>query len=353
MRYLWLCWALLACQETPQSTYLPATLGPTPQADSPAPERVVATWSGGQLTERDLDRRLGEEIRRRTTEFLVEQHDLRTQTVESMISEALLESEAAKRGLPDVEALIRLEVEAKVQEPTAKEIADFFPVLERQLPGATLDEARPLVIAELVRRAHHKRHAAFLEELRAASKARMLVPYPDLPRVEVPIATHDPVLGPDDASVTIVQFAEYQCYYCKKVHDVLLEIRSRYPNDVRIVWKDFPLGTHGRARAAAFAAHCAGDQGRYWEMSTLLLSNQHAVAESDLAHYAHRLRLDGDAFHRCVDSGRHGAGVQEDLELGRSLGVQATPTFFVNGRIVTGAHTLDFFEGLIEQELRR
>jgi len=236
-------------------------------------------------------------------------------------------------------------------EPTDADIAVVWPVVARQFRGATLEEARPAVIAQLVRRARSRRYSAFVNELREASGLRLELPYPNLPKANVEIHPHDPTVGPADAPVTIVQFAEYQCYFCNEAKPSLEQILAKYDGKVRLVWKDYPLSNHGRAMPAAVAAHCAGEQGKYWEMSKLLLANQHAVSDADVAGYAMDLDLKAEPFQACMTSGRQEPIVQEDLRQGKALDVRSTPTFFVNGVVVFGAQPYALFESLVEREL--
>jgi protein-disulfide isomerase len=315
-------------------------------------DAVVATWNGGTVTAAQLDQRVGREIAAAQVRFLLDQYERQSQALDMLVVEALLSAEVQRRGLADVDALLKEEVEGKVADPTEEEIVAFFPVVQRQLPGATLDEARPILVSELVRRGREERYGAYIRELRAAAGLQVRLPYPDLPRAEIPLAAHDPSVGPATAPVTIVQFAEYQCYYCNLVNPTLEKVKEQYGDKVRIVWKDYPLSNHGRAVPAAVAAHCAGEQGKYWEMSRLLLQNQHALSDSDFTGYAADLGLAAEPFQACTTSGRYESLVQEDFKAGNDVGVQATPTFFVNGVLLSGAQPLERFQMLIDRELK-
>lgn len=338
--------------ELPPPATEPAAPAPSePRAAEPAAHSVVARWQGGSLTLADLDARIGAELRNRELRYLLDRYELQAQAVDTLLTDALLREEVQRRGLPDVETLLREEVERRIPEPSDDEVARLYPLLAHQLQGASLDEARPLIVAEVVRRASQRRQREFLDELRARAEVSVLLPYPDLPRLEVPVNPSDPSRGPATARVVLVEFAEYQCYYCGRVGPTLDQLAERYPDDLRIVWKDFPLSSHGRAKPAAIAARCAGDQGRYWEMSDLLLANQQALTESDIAGYARRVGLSIEDFQRCLTEGRHDAALQADVELGRRVGVQVTPTFFINGVLLAGAQPIERFQALIEREL--
>ena len=120
---------------------------------------------------------------------------------------------------------------------------------------------------------------------------------------------------------------------------------------MRIVYKDFPLQNHLQAPKAAEAAHCAGDQGKYWELHDRMFANQQQLQVADLKKHAGALGLDQAKFDQCLDGGTHTARVQEDVALGTEMGVSSTPTLYINGRLVSGAQPLQVFEAIVTEEL--
>jgi protein-disulfide isomerase len=134
---------------------------------------------------------------------------------------------------------------------------------------------------------------------------------------------------------------------------VLGQVMAEYPGKVRLVYKDFPLDFHPRARPAAEAARCAGIAGRFWEYHDLLFVAQPAFSRQDLITYARRLDLEPTAFAACLDGGHFRPAVDRDLEEGRALGVQGTPTFFINGTRLVGAQPIEAFREAVEQALRK
>ena len=132
-----------------------------------------------------------------------------------------------------------------------------------------------------------------------------------------------------------------------------MKLRGTYGDKIRIVFKDFPLPNHAEAGKAAEAAHCAGEQGKYWEMHDRLFANQSALGVPALRQHAAALGLDTARFNECLDSGKHAASIAEDVKLGTELGVQSTPTVFVNGRPLVGAQPLEYFQAVVEEELAR
>lgn len=126
-----------------------------------------------------------------------------------------------------------------------------------------------------------------------------------------------------------------------------------YGGKVRWVFKDFPLPNHAEAVKAAEAAHCAGEQNKYWEMHDALFANQRALQVPALKQHARTLGLDGAKFDQCLDSGRHEKSIRTDLALGESMGVNSTPSIYINGRPLIGAQPFEAFKQIIDEELAR
>jgi len=168
-------------------------------------------------------------------------------------------------------------------------------------------------------------------------------------------ADDDPALGPEDAPVLIVEFSDYQCPFCARVaSETLPQILEAYEGKIRLVFRDFPLTSmHSNAQKAAEAAECADDQGQFWAYHDILFQNQQALDIDSLKEYAQELGLDTDAFNECLDSGQYTPEVENDLAQGQSYGVTATPTFFINGRLLRGAQPFSAFEAMIEEELAK
>ena len=170
-------------------------------------------------------------------------------------------------------------------------------------------------------------------------------------RYEVP-EDDDPSIGPSDAAITIIEFSDYECPYCRRWYqEVYLRLLQDYPDAVRIVFRDFPLSSiHPNATPAAEAANCAGEQDAYWKFHNLLFTGEELGDEIYLE-YASQLKLDVAKFKACYEEGRYKDEVAADYQYASTLGVRSTPTFFVNGIPVVGAQPYDVFKQLIEQEL--
>jgi protein-disulfide isomerase len=163
----------------------------------------------------------------------------------------------------------------------------------------------------------------------------------------------NPSIGPADAPITIIEFSDYQCTYCQKWHrDVYFRLLENYPTQVRIVYRDYPLTSiHPEAVPAAIAANCANEQDAYWQYHDKLFSYEMDLGQEAYLQYARELKLDMTSFTTCLDSERYAAEVEADIEYANGLGIQSTPTFFINGLYMVGAQPYETFKKLIDQEL--
>jgi len=175
---------------------------------------------------------------------------------------------------------------------------------------------------------------AFVEKLRAVATIQTFLVAPESPVFSIS-TTDQPSLGKTDAPVTIVAFTDYQCPSCAAMHPELERLVKEYGDKVRLVTRDFPLSQHAQAFKAAEAAEAARDQGKYWEYIQILLRNQSALTVDKLKGYASELSLDRTRFDSALDSGKFAESVQRDIEDGMKLGINGTPTIFINGRRVS------------------
>jgi len=167
-------------------------------------------------------------------------------------------------------------------------------------------------------------------------------------------ADDDAVLGDPNAPITIIEFSDYECPYCKKFYlEAYPQLKKEYieTGKVKLIFRDFPLGFHQNAQKAAEAAECAGEQNKYYEMHDKLFENQKALSVSNLKDYAKQIGLDTTLFNSCLDSGQMEDEVKNDFNDGQSYGVSGTPAFYINGKQLVGAQPFEAFKNIIEQEL--
>jgi protein-disulfide isomerase len=184
-----------------------------------------------------------------------------------------------------------------------------------------------------------------------AAEAPVVTAEPEYTRYEIPTDGFY-FRGPADAPITIVEFSDYQCPFCRRWHDEVAQaLYDSYPNQIRLVYRNLPLTSiHPDAQSAAEAALCAGDQNAYWEFHDKLFSGE-LLGKSTYLQYAQELNLNITTFEACIDNRTHQAAVEADSEFAVNLGVRSTPTFFINGLAIVGAQPLDVFKQVIDKEL--
>ncbi len=163
----------------------------------------------------------------------------------------------------------------------------------------------------------------------------------------------DPSLGPADAKVTIVEYADFECPFCQSVQETLKTLMKEYAGQVRLVFKNYPIGSHGNAIIAAEAGECANEQGKFWEMHDKIFSSSPSLEEKDLKKYAEETGLDIAGFNACFDSGKYREEVGRDIADGGRLSVDGVPAFFINGRSLIGAQPIEGFRKIIDEELSK
>lgn len=170
-------------------------------------------------------------------------------------------------------------------------------------------------------------------------------------RYDVPTAGY-PSFGPNDAPITIVEFSDFQCPYCRKFHqDTYQALLDAYPGQIRFVYRNLPLvSIHPEAFPAAVASRCALEQDAFWPYYEKIFSGED-MGQTIYVRYATELGLDVTAFQDCLASDRNNAFIQADSDFAVGMGVQSTPTFFINGLAVIGAQPLEVFKQVIDKEL--
>jgi protein-disulfide isomerase len=297
------------------------------------------------ITGKDLEQGIGT-----TLSQLEEQiYGLKRRELEALIAKRLIAQEAARRGVA-VSALVDTEVTAKVPPVTEQDIDTFYQANKARMRG---DEAkvREQIRTNLQQQNLAARREEFVNSLRARAKIVTRLPRPPVVRMDVR-TEGGPVRGSAEAPVTLVEFSDFQCPFCKRSQATLNQLLERYPGKLKIVYRDFPLDQlHPQARGASEAARCAGDQGKFWDYHDVLFTQAPPLSPDAMRRYAEQAGLDLVAFDRCLSSGQHRDAVQRDVEEGMRLGVTGTPAFFINGRPLVGAQQIEAFTRVIDEEL--
>jgi len=323
---------------------------PAQQAAAQDDKTPVAKIGDTVITSAELDQHVKGELKRMEAQYLQSRYELRKQGLDDLINRRIVGEKAKAAGLKEEEYL-RKEMEAKIPAPTDAELKTLYDNAVKggqQLPP--FEQIKPQ-IADFVRAQRGQAPMmAYLEELRKNAKVEVLLPAYEPPKVEV--AATGPSKGPEGAKVTIVEFSDFECPYCVRAEATVKEVLAAYGDKVRLVYRDYPLPNHAKAPKAAEAAHCAGDQNKYWEMHERLFSTGRLTVP-ELKQHAKDLGLDAAKFDGCLDGGEKAKLVEEHKKAGEEAGVSGTPAFFINGRPLQGAQPLSEFKRLIDAELSR
>jgi protein-disulfide isomerase len=274
-------------------------------------------------------------------------YEARRLALGELIAEQLLDLEAAARGMTR-EALVEQEITAKAQPVTDADVEAFYKENQARMRGRTLEDSKGQIQQHLTATRLAEARQSYLDQLEAKAGVRQHL---EPPRVEVLVAANDPRKGPADAPIQIVEFSDFQCPFCARAGATLQQIADKYGDQVQIFFRDFPLPFHNRAQAAAEAAQCANEQGKFWEYHDLLFTKQNALENDQLKQYAAELGLDATKFAACLDQGSFAQAVKNDHIEGGKLGVSGTPAFFINGRFLSGAQPYEAFARIIDEEL--
>ncbi len=320
-------------------------------APAQSPSDVAARVGDRAITVKELDERWRAADAADQAETIQKLYDGRRGALESIVAEMVLAEAAKTRGL-SAEAYVQAEVSKRVKPVTDADVVAFFQANAEQMQGRSMEVMAPAITRYLTEQQENAARVVLINELRKTGPAvRVMM---DVPRFEVPLSDADPSLGTAKAPVTLIEFSDFQCPYCRQVAPTLKKIRATYGDKVRIVWKDFPLTQiHPQAFKAGEAGHCAAEQGKFWEFHDQLFANQQALQPDDLKKYATAGGIDGERFSACLDMSKHAELVRDGVAQGTQLGVNSTPTVFVNGRRVSGAQPYEVFAAVIDEELSR
>jgi protein-disulfide isomerase len=309
-----------------------------------APETVVAKVNGREITLQQVDEVVAAAVGPLQQQLFA----VRKVALENLIVARLLETEARAQSVSVEEIRQRLTrgeiavTRAQVEDAYAQN-ASFF-------ASMSPDEARERLRLDLETQARMRNYRAGLEALR--KKWSVVVNF-----VAPPLAAElddglSPAKGATKAAVTILEFSDFECPFCRQVQDTLKQITERYGDDVRLVFKHLPSEGHRNSLAAARAAYCAGEQDRFWQFHDALFAAKELSSEF-LGELASSLGLGHEKFAECFSAERSRTAVVRDIEAARRYRIDSTPSFLINGKLVKGALPLPEFQSLIERELQQ
>ena len=194
----------------------------------------------------------------------------------------------------------------------------FYEQIKPRIGDTKLEAIAGQIPLRLEQQSASEAQQALLAGLRDKAKVEIAI---EPPRVDV--AADGPSKGPAGAPVTIVEFSDYQCPYCKRAEATMVQLLQEYPQQVRLVYRHFPLAGHAEARPAAEAAACADEQGKFWDYHRVVFGSSPKLDDATLRKLAEKTKLDLAAYDACVKEKRHAAKVQGDFEAGQEAGVSA------------------------------
>ena len=315
------------------STLMPAVL-----AQSGKPDEPVARINGHVMTRGELNEKAAATLLDQRYNFYRVERD----TLGRILDDQLLEQEALHRGISTAQ-LIEQEINTKVKDPTDAELRVFY---EGAQTDQTFESLRSQLLARVRQTRAKKAREAYLASLRGPAKIQILLapPFVDVPPGDTPPR------GEKSAPVALVEFADFECPFCREMQPQIERLLKNYNGKVSFYFRDFPLSIHAHAEKASEAARCAAQQGAQWPYHDLLFRNEN-LETPRLKEYARALRLDSAKFDSCLDSGTQAAAVQKDSDAGTRIGVTGTPAFFINGHYLSGVVSYETLVEVVEQQL--
>ena len=329
--------ALVACSTAAQST------------KQPGPGDVVATVGSRSITLADADAKA---MQQSTATFGSMKlglaiYQARRTAIDDLVADLLIDEAAKAKGVTR-SALIEQEITAKIPPVAESDIVSFYEANRSRVQGATLDQVRQAIRSYLTQERMQTIRGQYLDTLRAKTPVRVAL---EPPRQQFTASAVSPARGPSGAPVEIVEFSDFQCPYCLRSHPTVTQVLNTYGDRVHFVYRHYPLPGHPAARPAAEASACAADQGKFWEFHDRLFADQSKLSDADLKKTAADLGMDAAKFNACVDSRKFKTMIDTDIAAGQDAGVDGTPAFFINGRLISGAQPFAEFKKIIDEEL--
>ena len=275
-------------------------------------------------------------------------YETRSEYRQEWLERQVLEAAAQEAGM-DARAFIQQEVYKKISVGKG-EIDRRYAEIKPRLPkNVTKEIVTPNIRDEIAGRKRKGALDAFVRTLKQRYGTFYAAPISERFTFS-PNERNGPEKGPADAPVTIVEYSDLECSYCSRAHGYLSELAKRRGNEVRIIYKHYPLEMHPHARFAAEIAVCAHRQGQFWPLADLLFKQQKTFTEDKIRMFAEQIGLDMVQLNACIDSGEGKRAVEEDIAEGDALGISSTPSFFVNGHYI-GSLPPEGLDALIDREL--
>ncbi|PJZ55334.1 DsbA family protein [Leptospira adleri] len=305
----------------------------------------VAEINGKNYTIKDVEK----ENPKLARKFHSETNDRLYRVLSEFASKKVVALAAKERNVSEKDLM-----EPAVQEPTLAEMREIYEQYKNSpaLKGKSFEAVKAEIQNHLLSQKKEEARNSIFGELRNQYKISVKVKELPAMRDDSILAGNNPSLGPEKAKVTIIEFSDFECPYCKRSQDVNSQLRAKYKDQIRWVFRDYPLSFHPNAMFAHIAANCSAPQGKYWEFFNVLFQNSGNLPKERVLDLARTTGLDMKAFSQCVNDAAVRKEVEADMAEGEKYGVSGTPAFFINGIMVEGAQPLEAFTKVIDQELK-
>lgn len=294
-----------------------------------APGTVLASVNGQPIRIETINERMKAYIYKMEMRIYTAQKNI----LNRRINDLLIVAEANRKKIGP-EEIVRTEISDKIKPPTDAEVTKFYEENKSRITG-DFATVRPQIVSYLEQEQQEKLETALAEKLRSGNKVQLLLKEPE-PPVQLISLGKGPSRGDLNAPVTIVEFTDFQCSACGGMYPIIEQTLKPYGNRIHFVIRNFPLTSiHANAFRAAQAAAAANAQGKFWEYIDYLFKNQAALDVDSLKKYATQVGLDRKRFDAEFESGRYDEQIRQDIQDGELYGVEATPTIFINGVVLT------------------
>ncbi len=277
------------------------------------------------------------------------EYDLKMDRLNKLLVDTLVGAEAKKVNM-SLDDFISKKVVGGELKISDKEYKNF--VAEKHIPETQINpQIKERIISYLQ---NIKKQDKLTEYVAKLTKGQAVEVYFKKPKMQVNVeAGQAPAFGGQGAPVTVVEFSDFQCPFCSRGAETVTLLKKKYGNKIKLAFKHFPLPMHHDARPAAEASMCVNEQSsdKFWKFHDLAFKNQDKLDKASIDKYAKDSGADMKKFAECVTAKKYSDYVQTDISYGEKIGVKSTPTFFVNGQLISGAVPIESFSEIIDEEL--
>jgi protein-disulfide isomerase len=314
--------------------------------DPPSPG-VVAKINGETITE---DQLIGDD-KLDFFDLKKREYDLKMERLNKLLVDKLVGAEAKAAGM-SLDDYIAKKVTGGEIKISDKEYKKF--VADKHIPESQINPQIKERIMSYLQTL--KKQDLINEHISKLTKSNPVEVYFNKPKMEVNVDPGNaPSFGPENAPIKIVEFSDFQCPFCARGADVVHELKKKYGSKLHFSFKQFPLPMHKDARGAAEAAMCVNEQGadKFFKFHDMAFKNQDKLDSANLEKFAKDAGANVDKYKECVSAKKYSDAVQKDMDYGEKIGVKSTPTFFVNGQLVSGAVPIEQFSEIIDDSLEK